>query len=82
MKTEMLLQPTLPTELFLPPVPGGVLPYISFLGSRTNVYDFDHSGLKSGMIFKETMTSFRHYLSFQLQMNNREREVTKIYHSS
>ena len=47
MKTEMLLQPTLPTELFFSPVSGGILPYISYIGLKTGI-----SGLKTGMDFR------------------------------
>ena len=43
--------------------------------------DFDHYGLKLVMVFKGTTRAYT-YLSFQLQMNNKEREVSKIYHSS
>ena len=56
--------------------------FLSRFGLKTGI-DFDHYGLKSGMVYKGTMgQSVYTYLSFQLQMNGREREVSKIYHSS
>ena len=36
--------------------------------------DFDHYDLKSGMVFKGTTGAYK-CMSFQLQMNSREREV-------
>ena len=57
--------------------------FIMSCGTQTSPggIDFDHYGLKSGMVFKETTGAYK-YLSFQLQMNSRERVVSKIYHSS
>ena len=52
--------------------------FLSRFGLKTGI-DFDHYGLKLGMVFKGTTGAI---LSFQLQMNSREREVSKIYHSS
>ena len=43
---------------------------LSRFGLKTGI-DFDYYGLKSGMVFKGTTKA---YLSFQLQMNKRERE--------
>ena len=54
--------------------------FFSCFGLKTGI-DFDHYGLKSGMVFKGTIGAYKR-LSFQLQMNSREREVSKIYHSS
>ena len=51
-------------------------------GLKTGI-DFDHSGLKSGVVFKGTMrASLETYWSLKLQMNSIEREASKIYHSS
>ena len=59
--------------------------FLSRFGLKTGI-DFDHYGLKSGMVYKGTKGAYKriyHYhLSFQLKMNSREREVSKIYHSS
>ena len=49
-------------------------------GLKTGI-DFDHYGLKSSMVFKGTIGAYKR-MSFRLQMNSREREVSKIYHSS
>ena len=50
-------------------------------GLKTGI-DFVHYGLKSGMVFKGTTGAYKPYLSFQLKMNSREREVSIIDHSS
>ena len=45
---------------------------------------FYHCGLKSGMAFKGTTGVYKQRIcqSCQLQMNSREKELSKIYHSS
>ena len=55
--------------------------FLSRFGLKTG-RDFDNYGLKSGVVFKGITRAYKRYLSFQLQMNRREREVSKIYHSS
>ena len=56
--------------------------FLSRCGLKMDI-DYDHFGLNSGMVFKgSTKSPVQRYLSFPLQMNNREREVTKIYHLS
>ena len=52
--------------------------FLSRFGLKTGI-GFVHYGLKSGMIFQGTTGA---YLSFQLKKKSREREVSKIYHSS
>ena len=37
---------------------------------------------QSGMVFKGTTGAYKRICLFQLQMNSREREVSKMYHSS
>ena len=51
-------------------------------GLKTDI-DFDHYGLKSGVVFKGIMrASLETYWSLKFQMNSIEREASKIYHSS
>ena len=55
--------------------------FLSRFGLKTDI-DFDHYGLKSGMVFKGTTRAYKRILSFQFQMNKRDREITKINHKS
>ena len=56
--------------------------FLSHFGLKTGI-DFDHYGLKYWAWFsREPVGSVLTYLSIQLQMDCREREVSKIYHSS
>ena len=56
--------------------------FLSCFGLKTGI-DFDHYGLKSGMVFKETTRAFKRIcLSFQLQINKREKEKTRKNHYS
>ena len=48
--------------------------FLSRFGLKTSI-DFDHYGLKSGMVFKGNTRAYK-------PMNSKEREATKIYYSS
>ena len=52
--------------------------FLSCFGLKT-VIEFDHYGLKSGMVFMGTTKAYKR-MSFQLQMSKREKEITKINH--
>ena len=55
--------------------------FLSRFGLKTGI-DFDHYGLKSGMVFEGTTRAYKRICLFNAKLKSREREVSKIYNSS
>ena len=55
--------------------------FLSRFGLKTGI-DFDHYGLKSGMVFEGTTGAHKRICLFNGKLKSRERDVSKIYNSS
>ena len=55
--------------------------FLCHFGLKTGI-DFDHYGIKSGMVFKGTTGAYKRICLFNSKWIVAEREVSKIYHSS
>ena len=58
-------------------VPPHRVAFLRPFGLKTGIH-FAHFGLESGMVFERTTGVYRTYLSFQLEMSKKEREIFEL----